>query len=200
MLHPGGQVDRVPHRGVLQTEIGADLAHHDQAGVDPDPHVEIEPPLCVHPLSVRSYPVHDLQPGEHRPLRVVLVGDRCAEEGQHRVAHQAGQGALQAVDWGDQVLEGTVHDLGPIFGVHSLGRGGGAFDVTKEDRHHPALAFHTMARTGCLEFGEQLFWNVLQQLFLGGEPGGTCQSLSAVAAEIGGEVVLCPTIGTGPSQ
>ena len=53
----------------------------------------------------------DVQRGADCAFRVVLVGNGRAEEGQDRVAHQAGDGALVLVDGCDEKLKSTVHDL-----------------------------------------------------------------------------------------
>ena len=37
LLHSGGDVDGVAQRGVLHPEVGPDLTHDDEPGVDPDP-------------------------------------------------------------------------------------------------------------------------------------------------------------------
>ena len=54
-----------------------------------------------------------------RPLRIVLVRDRRAEEGHDRVTFQAGHRPLVASDGLDEHLEGAVHDLHHILGVHA---------------------------------------------------------------------------------
>jgi len=78
------------------------------------------------------------------PLRVVLVGDGGAKEGQNCVAHQARQGAFVTIDRCDQMLESAVHDLRPIFRIHLFSCGSGTFDVTEQDGDYPPLARHSV--------------------------------------------------------
>ena len=82
------------------------------------------------------------QAGPHGALGVVFVGDGGAEEGQDGVAHQARHGAFKLVDRLDHVLEGAVHDVGPLFGVERFGGGRGAFDIAEEHGDDAPLAHH----------------------------------------------------------
>src|SRR2546423_1484648 len=132
LLHAGGQVDGVAHGGVFHTEVGADLADDDQAGVDADAHLEVEATVALELLTEGPDLFDDSEAGEDGPLRVVFVGDRGAEESEDGIAHEAGEGALKSIDGGYQVLEGAIHDLGPFFRVEHLGHRGRGFDVAEE--------------------------------------------------------------------
>ena len=52
-----------------------------------------------------------------RAMRVVLVGDRRAEERHHAVAEELVDGALVRVDGGEDDLEASVHDLVDVLGI-----------------------------------------------------------------------------------
>ena len=131
----------------------------------------------------------DVQAGADRALRVVLVGDRRAEEGEDRVAHQPGERALVAVDRRDQALEGAVHDLGPVLGIHRLGHRGRAFDVAEQHRDGAALALHRAAGAGGLELGQHLLRQ--EPVEIGG--GAGVQLRAARVAEPRALGVLVPT-------
>src|SRR3712207_7373466 len=57
-----------------------------------------------------------------RPPRSTLFPYTTLFRSQDGVAHQPRQRALVAVDRRDQVLEGAVHDLGPLLRVELLGQ------------------------------------------------------------------------------
>jgi len=105
-----------------------------------------------------------LPPGVDTPRWVRRVGDGGAEEGQNRVAHQPGQRALVTINRRYQVLEGPVHDLGPLFRVQLLCGGGGTGHVAEQHRDHPAFALDTTAGPGRLQLLQQFSWNILFQL------------------------------------
>ena len=140
LLHPGGDVHRVAHRRVLLAVRRPDLPDDDRPRVDPDADVQVEAPLVREPLAERRDRGDDLEPRHHRALRVVLVRGRGAEEGEDRVAHQAGDRALVADDRLDQPLVGGVHHLGPVLGVELLGHRGRAADVAEQHRDDAPLA------------------------------------------------------------
>ena len=64
------------------------MSYHDAAGIDADPHVEIEPVVAMHLFAVRLDAFDDVGAGEDRALRIVLVRDRLAEQGEDRVADE----------------------------------------------------------------------------------------------------------------
>ncbi len=132
-LQPGGQVGRLADHGLLLRGTLADqLADHDEAGGDADPAGErrvagAEPPD-------RS---DNRQPGANRPLGLVLVRHRPAEIGQHAVAHELRDMALEARDLaGDGVLVGAQHRA-HLLRVEPLGKRGRADQI---DEHHGQLA------------------------------------------------------------
>ncbi len=78
--------------------------------------------------------------GEHRPLRIVLVGGRCAEVGEDGIAEQAGDRAPVAFDRGNEDVECFPHHRGPRLGVQLFGHGRRAGDVAEEHRDGATLA------------------------------------------------------------
>ena len=82
----------------------------------------------------------DLEPGQDRALRVVLVRDRRAEEREDRVAHQPGDGPLVAEDRLDQMPERAVDDSVQSSGSSVSASGRRAPDVAEQHRHDAALA------------------------------------------------------------
>ncbi len=81
-LKPGREVGGRPDRERLAPISGTDLADHGGAGVDPDPHCEVDrfTGRDLRPEH-RDLP-DDLERGPDRVLRVVLVRNRVTEVGQ----------------------------------------------------------------------------------------------------------------------
>ena len=136
----------------------------------------------LHLLLVAGDPRDDVETCPDRALGVVLVGDRRAEEREDRVAHQAGEGSLVAVDRRDESFERAVHDLGPVLGVQGLGHRGRALDVAEQHRDDASLSLHGSARAGGLELGEQLLG---QERIERVPVGGQIQARPARVAEPG---------------
>ena len=76
----------------------------------------------------------------HRAPRVVLVGDRRAEQRHDAVAEELVDRALVAVDLGQHQLEGAGHEGVDVLGIEALGDRGEAGDVHEEHRDLLALA------------------------------------------------------------
>ena len=163
LLHAGGQVDGVTHGGVFDPQVGADLANYNQARVDPYTHVEVHAPASLDLLAIGVGAIDYVERRQHRPPRVVFVPDGGTEEGQDRVAHEAGQSTLVPVHRRDQVLKGAVHDLGPLFRVQLLGGSRRALDVAEQHRYDASLALHSSGGAGGLQLREQLLGNVLME-------------------------------------
>ncbi len=140
LFQPGGDVDGVAHGRVFGILERAYFAHDHLASVDAHAHRETgDAALLLQPGRVAADGGLHLQPGAHGPFRVVLVGRGCAEEGQHPIAHQPGDGAAVAVDGRDEDGEGRVHDLGDFLGVARFGEQGEAAHIGEEDGHGAAL-------------------------------------------------------------
>jgi hypothetical protein len=185
LLHAGRQVHRVPHGGIVHPQVGAHLSHDHQARVEADPHVEVQAPSAADFLAVGANALENIEGRQDGSLGVVLVGDGGAEEGEDSVAQEAGQGPLVPVDGLDQALEGTVHDLGPLLGVHAGRGGGGALHVAEEHGDGPALSPHPAAGAGRLQLGEKLRGDVRALAALGRGGCGLCETMAALEAERG---------------
>ena len=136
-LHPLRQADGVADRGVAAL---ADLGGDDLAGVDPDPGREVEPVLAPQLGGVLADVVEHLQRRVTGAPRVVLVGDRRAEDGHDPVAGELVDGALEAVHGIGEGGEEALHDRVPLLGILALGHVHRALDVGEEDGDLLALA------------------------------------------------------------
>jgi hypothetical protein len=81
-----------------------------------------------------------------RPLGVILMRDRRAEQRHDSIARVLVDGAFEAVNALGEDREEAVHDLVPLFGIELLGQVHRSFHVSKEDRHLLAFAFEGAAR------------------------------------------------------
>ena len=117
LFHACGDVDGISHRRIFHPLSRPDRADDDQAGVDANPHAEFDAPTGAYRLAVGTHAIDDREPGKHGPLRIVLVGNRCAEKGQDAIACQACDRAAIRVDRLVHVLERAVDDLGPLLRI-----------------------------------------------------------------------------------
>jgi hypothetical protein len=107
---PRRDVRGVAHRGVVHAEIAPDRANDDRARVDPHPHAEVDPVEALDVGGERPQALLDRQGGPQRTGRVILMGDRGAEERHHPVAEELVDGALVPMDGGEDDLERPIHD------------------------------------------------------------------------------------------
>ena len=126
-------------RRVVAVAALADRAGDDLAGVDPDPGREVEPLPAAQLGRVLGDVVEHLQGRVTGAPRVVLVGDRGAEDGHDPVAGELVDGALEAVHGLGQDREEALHDLAPLLRVLLLGQVHRAADVGEQHRHLLAL-------------------------------------------------------------
>ena len=82
----------------------------------------------------------DAERGVDGPLRMVLVGDRRAEERHDAVTEELVHRALVAVDLGQHELERALHQRVHVLGVEPRRERGEAGDVHEEDGDLLALA------------------------------------------------------------
>ena len=139
-LHPCRDIHGVTEGGVLVAKVRSDVADNDRAAVDPGPDPEIEAmrgPQLPRELLGRD---DHVERRVHGPVRVVLMGDRGAEKGEHRIALELGDRALIAEDGLRHSVEGFIHHRGPVLGIHPLRECRGADDVGEERGHRLALA------------------------------------------------------------
>ena len=94
-----------------------EVAHDDESGRDPDPGGQRLPGR----RDERRDRARDRQAGPHRALGLVLVRSGPAEVGEHPVAHELGDVALEAQDLArDGVLVGA-EQLAHLLGVEPAG-------------------------------------------------------------------------------
>ena len=119
--HPRGQVRGVADRRVVHAKIPADRADDDGAGVDPDAHLEVPLVLALDLVAQGLQVAVDLERGVKRAGRVILVGDRRAEQRHDAVPEKLIDRALVAVNRVQDHLEGAVHDGVDLLGIQALG-------------------------------------------------------------------------------
>jgi hypothetical protein len=128
-LQPCGRVDDVAGDDPL-AELGACAERdHCLARRDRRPHGDLETFLTE--LSDR---VEDAQRRPHRALGVVLVRDRCAEDGHHRVADELLDGAAEALDVRLHALVVRAQRRADVLRVGTVGPAGEADEVDEEHR------------------------------------------------------------------
>ncbi len=79
------------------------------------------------------------QRGPHRPLGVVLVGHRRAEQGDDGVAHDLVDPPAERGDVADEALEARVDQVLDLLGVGRLAQGREAHQVGEQHGGHPSL-------------------------------------------------------------
>src|SRR5206468_1282393 len=140
LLHPGGEPDDVPLRGVVHAQVVADPPHDNLARVQADPHRELEPALAPHVLGERAELAHQIQGGGTGALCVVLVGDRGAKERHDAVAGVLVDGPLVSVNAARKDPEQTIEQPMPFLWIDTLRELHRAHDVGEEDGDQLALA------------------------------------------------------------
>ena len=114
LLHARRETHRVALRGVVHAQVVADLADDDLAGVETHAHREAEPVSALHLAGVVGERVAQLERRVAGALRVILVGDRRAEERHDAVAGELVDEALEALDALGEDPEEALHDLRPL--------------------------------------------------------------------------------------
>jgi hypothetical protein len=127
-LQPRGRVDEIAgdHPLVARAERDRGFSGH-----DPDPRVD--------PGTEGPHGRGELQSGTDRAFRVVLVGDRRAPHGHHRVADELlDRPPVPSDDVAGQ-LEVPTQRVANILRVALLGERGEAHEVREEDADEPSL-------------------------------------------------------------
>ena len=178
---------------------------------------------AVLPANILRVPLHRLlhpERGVARADRVVLVGERSAEERHDPVAHHLVHGALVAVDGLHHALEHGIEELARLLGIAVGEQLHRALEVGEEDGDLLALALQR--RLGREDLLGEVFWRVRLRAhllrrraislaepraafateLLAGRTGrtaartGETQAGSALAAELLGGRVLVTTLRT----
>ena len=135
-LQARGEVRRLAdHRLLARRALADQVADDDEAGGDPDPGGE----RLAGRRAQAGHGRGDGEPGPDRALGLVLVRPGPAEVGEHAVAHELGDVALEARDLArDRVLVGA-EDLAHLLGVEPRGERGRADQVDEHHRELPPL-------------------------------------------------------------
>ena len=140
-FQPRGQAGRMADRHVIRVQVVlADRADHDRAAVHADADLQVDALLAAQPLGVAPPAFLHPQRGEQRPLGVVFVGQRCAEQREDAVAHGLRHVALVAMDRVHHELERRVDDRARVFRVEVFDEGHRALDVGEQRGDRLAFA------------------------------------------------------------
>ncbi len=140
-LHPRRQVDGMPDRRVLDlTGAGLDRADHDFAGVDADAALDrgaaLGEHLCRIPFEFLLHPQRCIE----RPLRMVLMRHRRAEQREDAITRGLHDVTVVAVDGIHHQRQRRIDDVARLLGVEFLHQFGRALEVGEQRRHRLALA------------------------------------------------------------
>ena len=123
---------------------GLHRAHHDLAGVDADANLDACAAESAEIVAPAAEIVAGREGGVNRPLRMVLMGDRRAEQREDAVAGRLHDVAVVAMDRADHQLERGIDDRACLFRVeirHQLGR---ALDIGKQRSDSLALTLEIL--------------------------------------------------------
>ena len=137
---------RLTDGGVVHPKVAADRAHHHLARIEADADQHLDAVRTPQILGVAADRLLHRERGIARPHRVILVGQRGAEEGHDAVAHDLIHGAFVAMDGVHHSLEHRVEDSPRLLGIpvgQELHR---ALHVGEEDGDLLALTFQGGAR------------------------------------------------------
>ena len=145
-LQPRRGVDDVA-RGDPLARLGSGAERDERlAGRDPDADLE---------LAVRRERVADRERRAHGALGIVLVRDRRAEDGHHRVADELLDGAAEALELGAHARVVGLEEPPHVLGVHRLGARREADEVAEEAGDDLALLAGRASATSGVAHSEQ---------------------------------------------
>ena len=133
LLKARGNVGRVADSRVVHPEVVSDAADDDEPAVEALAHLEGQRALARQLVSVVLERALDAERGAHRSLRVVLVGERRAEERHDAVPEELVHRSLVPMDLGQHELEGARHEAVHVLGVEPRRERGEARDVHEQD-------------------------------------------------------------------
>ena len=146
LLHSRGQVGRFADRGVVHSQVAANGANHDLAGVHADTDAQYHAGLCLHLARVPGNRRLHLQGGVTGAKRVIFVRDRSPEERHDAVAHDLVHRALVAMDRFHEAFEHGVQELAGVFRIAIGEEFQRAAKVRENDRDMLALALERHER------------------------------------------------------
>jgi hypothetical protein len=174
-------------RGVIHPEIVADLTHDDFPGVEADAHREADGPFEPQLVRVKAKLLLKMECRVTGPSRMILVGDRRAEQRHDSVAGELIDGALEPMDAFAEDREEAIHDPVPFLGINLLELHR-ALHVSEDDRHLLALALEGAA--GSQDLLGEVFRGVGEWVQWWPSFHGLSDALSAVPAELFSRLVL----------
>jgi hypothetical protein len=131
----------MPNRRVFGVSLAsADRPHHRLARIGPDPYLERRLAFASELLGVAAHVFLHPQRRVKRPQRMVLVGDRGAEQREDPIAGGLHNVAVIAMDRVDHELQGRIDNAARLLGVEVLHQLHRALDVGKQRRDRLALA------------------------------------------------------------
>ena len=141
-LQPRRRVHHVPDRDALDGRLGAQRDDR-HAGLDPDPHGQRE--VAVRLVQLLDHR-RDPQRAEDRALGVVLVRDRSAVHGHHRVADELLDRPAEPFDLPAHPRVVRREGVLDVLGIGEIEARGELDEVAEQDRHD--LAFLASAAAG----------------------------------------------------
>ena len=148
-LEPRRDVGRFAKRQVLVPPTTAHHPHHDRAGVDAEPHGELDAVLCRQTGIQGGDGLDNAQAGVHRAPGIVFMGCGVAKIDQQPIAEILGDMALVVLnDLGRGLLVGA-HHRAQVFGVELAGELRGAHQVTEQHRELPPFRLRGRADRRC---------------------------------------------------
>ena len=133
LLQARGDVGGVSDRGVVHPEVAADAADDDEPAIEALAHLERQGALALQFTAIVLEGALDAERGAHRPLRMVLVSDRRAEERHDAVAEELIHRAFVPMDLGQHELERARHERVHVLRVESGGERGEAGDIHEQN-------------------------------------------------------------------
>jgi hypothetical protein len=140
-LEPSGHVDGIAHDGEGALATRADRTRQYHAGVDADTHLHLEADLLAEASIQQSESRLHLQSRQNGAARIIVVGDRRAERGHHRVAQEFVDFATVVADGLVEHLEAAVDGGDELFGRQDLGEARKAANVGKQNGDGSEVAF-----------------------------------------------------------
>jgi hypothetical protein len=181
-LETGGHIRGISHCRIVHAQIAPDAPHHHDSSVEALPHLKADPPTPEFVLiGLQSH--SDPQGRMDGALRVILVGDRGAEEGHDAVAEELIHRPLIAVHLGQHQLEGAVHEAMDFFRVTPFGERSKPGDIHEQHRHLLALTFESAP--GGQDLLSKVFGGICLRRREAGWPGGQATNrLPALETEL----------------
>jgi hypothetical protein len=131
-LQPRCDVGCFPERQVLVPPATTHHSHHDRAGVDAEPHGEMDAVLRRQTGIQRGDGLNNTQPRVHGAPSIVFMGRGVAKVDQQAITEVLGDMPLVACnDLGGSLLVGAYHRT-QVFGVKLAGELRGADQVAKQ--------------------------------------------------------------------